>query len=175
MSTKLVLLREDQDIHADRPSLVMDVTDRQSILAGQKVLQEKEGKLHILVNKYVYAVSDEGSTRPSCPYLLSHSAGQVGPVSRFFNDMSAPEHASPETLGRALFENESFEAWSQIYSINTFSIFFVTTAFLGLLAKGGEERPGYLSCVINNSSVSAHWKLAQNHVRLFAQHVTTYS
>ena len=87
------------------------------------------------------------------------------PVSPFFNQMDAPEHASAETLGRALFESESFESWAQIYTVNSASIFFVTTAFLGLLAKGSEDRPGYTSCVINNSSISAHIKLAQNHVR----------
>ncbi len=29
----------------------MDVTSKESILEAKKVLQEKEGKLHILVNK----------------------------------------------------------------------------------------------------------------------------
>ncbi|KAF7795373.1 hypothetical protein EIP86_006530 [Pleurotus ostreatoroseus] len=90
-------------------------------------------------------------------------AGQTGPLSKFFNDTDAPEHQSAETLGRALFDNESFEGWSEVYSINSASIFFVTTAFLGLLAKGSEDRPGYESCVVNISSISGHMKLAQNH------------
>ena len=96
--------------------------------------------------------------------LVQFSAGQTGPVSAFFNDMNAPEHQSAETLGRALFENESFEEWSQLYTVNTSAIFFVTTAFLGLLAKGSEDKPGYTSCVVNNSSISGYNKLAQNHV-----------
>lgn len=29
----------------------MDVTDRESISAAQKVIKEKEGRLHILINK----------------------------------------------------------------------------------------------------------------------------
>lgn len=32
--------------------LSLDVTSRESILAAKKVIEEKEGKLHILVNKY---------------------------------------------------------------------------------------------------------------------------
>ncbi len=32
----------------------MDVTDKESILSATKVLEEQEGKLHILVNKCVY-------------------------------------------------------------------------------------------------------------------------
>ena len=31
----------------------MDVTSKPSILEAKKVIQEKEGKLHILVNKWV--------------------------------------------------------------------------------------------------------------------------
>lgn len=92
------------------------------------------------------------------------SAGITGPVSKFFNDLSSPEHKDPETLGRALFESESFEAWSDVYTFNTFSVFFVTTAFLGLLAKGSEDQPGYTSSVVNITSISALMKLAQNHV-----------
>ncbi|GJE88537.1 NAD(P)-dependent dehydrogenase [Phanerochaete sordida] len=121
--------------------LVMDVTDRESIAAVQKELQTREGKLHILVN----------------------NAGQSGPVSKFFNDMTAPEHQSAETLGQAMFKNESFEAWAELYSINSSSIFFVTMAFLGLLAKGSEDRANYTSCVVNITSISGLWKLAQNH------------
>jgi NAD(P)-dependent dehydrogenase (short-subunit alcohol dehydrogenase family) len=86
-------------------------------------------------------------------------------MSPFLGDTSAPQHQSAETLGEALFQNESFEAWAQLYSINVSSIFFVTTALLGLLAAGGAERQLYPSCVINISSISGHTKLAQTHVR----------
>jgi len=64
-----------------------------------------------------------------------------------------------------LFDNESFEAWSELYRINTFSIFFVTNAFLGLLDKGSREKEGYTSSVINITSISGIMKLAQKHVR----------
>lgn len=52
-----------------------------------------------------------------------------------------------------------------MYSCNTFSAFFVTTAFLGLLAKGSDDKPGYTSNVVNITSISSLMKLAQNHVR----------
>lgn len=96
--------------------------------------------------------------------LLLKSAGIVGPVSRFFNDTSAPEHKDTETLGRAMFENESFEEWSNVYKSNTFSIYFVTMAFLGLLAKGSEDSKEYTSCVVNITSISGVIKVAQCHV-----------
>ncbi|KZT09305.1 short-chain dehydrogenase [Laetiporus sulphureus 93-53] len=121
--------------------MVMDVTDRKSISAGQEVIASKEGRLHIMVN----------------------NAGQTGPVSKFLEDPNAPEQKDPETLGRAMFNNESFEEWTGIYSINAFSIYFVTTAFLGLLAKGSADIPGYTSSVINITSISGIIKLSQNH------------
>ncbi|KIM89074.1 hypothetical protein PILCRDRAFT_61207 [Piloderma croceum F 1598] len=122
-------------------SLSMDVTDKSSILKARNFIAEKEGRLHILVN----------------------NAGQVGPVSRFLNDNSAPERKDASTLGQALFDNESFDSWADLYKINTFSIFFVTTAFLGLLDNGSREKEGYTSSVINITSISGITKLAQRH------------
>ncbi|KIM43364.1 hypothetical protein M413DRAFT_444192 [Hebeloma cylindrosporum] len=119
----------------------MDVTDKTSISKAKKFIEEKEGRLHILVN----------------------NAGQVGPVSSFLSDASAPERKDAESLGTALFNNESFEAWGSHYQINSAAIFFVTTAFLGLLAKGSQDVDGYWSSVINITSISGIIKVAQDH------------
>jgi NAD(P)-dependent dehydrogenase (short-subunit alcohol dehydrogenase family) len=142
--------------------LPMDATDKESILKARDVIAETEGKLHILVNKSVI----NNISLYSFHSDLTNSAGQVGPVSRFLNDASAPERKDASTLGQALFDNESFEAWADLYKINTFSIFFVTTAFLGLLDKGSREKDGYTSSVINITSISGIMKLAQRHVRI---------
>ncbi|KAJ7935435.1 NAD(P)-binding protein [Mycena leptocephala] len=119
----------------------MDVTSRESISEVKKLIQEKEGKLHILVNKTSW------STSP------------------FLGDPSAPELKDAETLGQSLFNNETFSEWADLYAINTFSTFFVTTAFLGLLDKGTRESqtPGFSSSVINITSMSGVIKLAQEH------------
>lgn len=98
--------------------------------------------------------------------IRTTSAGITGPVSRFFNDTSLPQHQDAETLGRAMFENESFEEWADVYKSNTFSVYFMTMAFLGLLAKGSEDVDGYTSCVVNITSISGLIKLSQCHVRL---------
>ncbi|EGN98452.1 hypothetical protein SERLA73DRAFT_183468 [Serpula lacrymans var. lacrymans S7.3] len=121
--------------------LQMDATKKESILAAREVISQQEGKLHILVN----------------------NAGQVGPCSDFLNQPSPTAPKDAATLGQALFDNESFEEWSDLYAINTFSIFFVTTAFAGLLDKGSKDVEGYTSCVINTTSISGLIKLAQRH------------
>ncbi|EPS94539.1 hypothetical protein FOMPIDRAFT_1026145 [Fomitopsis schrenkii] len=120
--------------------LVMDVTDKESIIASQKVIQHSEGKLHILVN----------------------NAGISGPLTPWFNDSSAPQHKDTETLGRALFDSASYNDWGSLFGINTSALHFVTTAFLGLLAEGSKDEALYTSSVINVTSISGNIKLAQN-------------
>ncbi|CAE7217611.1 unnamed protein product [Rhizoctonia solani] len=124
----------------------LDVTNKESIESAVRVVSsENDGKLDILVN----------------------NAGQVGPASKFFSDPNAPERKDTETLGTALFRNESFQEWSDLFSINVSSIFFVSTAFLGLLEKASKAREaetgGWSSSIINIASVSGQMKQAQNH------------
>lgn len=69
----------------------------------------------------------------------------------------------------ALFNNETSEQWGKVYAINAFSIYFVTVAFLGLLAKGSAH---YNSVVINITSISGITKLAQRHVSPWGLHLS---
>lgn len=64
-----------------------------------------------------------------------------------------------------MFDNDTFDDWANLYKINTFSIYYVTNAFLGLLDAAGRETPEYTSSVINITSISGVTKLAQKHVR----------
>ena len=143
--------------------LHMDVTDKESILKVKTYIEEKEGKLHVLVNKFVRSIYSWVRYK----WLTSSytSAGQIGPISPFLNNKEAPENKTAESLGTALFNCQSFESWASHSSVNLASIFFVTTAFLGLLAKGSEDTEGYWSSVVNITSISGIIKLAQNHVR----------
>ncbi|CAE6436587.1 unnamed protein product [Rhizoctonia solani] len=119
--------------------LELDVGDKDSIRKAVKTIEQNDGKLDILVN----------------------NAGITGPSSPFFNDESAPENKSAAALGTALFENEKVEDWQGLYGNNVASIFFVTTAFLGLLAKASEQRGPWSASVINISSVSGQIRISQ--------------
>lgn len=44
--------------------IAMDVTSRESILEAKKVIEEKEGKLHVLVNKCVRLPSSLNIIQP---------------------------------------------------------------------------------------------------------------
>lgn len=63
-----------------------------------------------------------------------------------------------------MFDAASYDDWTNVHKTNTFAIYFVTMAFLGLLVKGGEETTGFSSCVVNITSVAGVAKLAQCHV-----------
>ena len=139
--------------------ITMDVTDKPSILQGRDLIAQKEGKLHILVNKFVLFLL--------IPLFCAEldSAGQVGPMTPFLSSENAPERKDASTLGQAMFDNDTFEDWANLFKINTFSIYYVTNAFLGLLDAAGREKTGYTSSVINITSISGITKLTQNHVR----------
>ncbi|KAG8706880.1 Splicing factor [Ceratobasidium sp. 395] len=121
--------------------LELDVTDKTSIKNAVQTIQQNEGKLDLLFN----------------------NAGQSGPKSPFFNDESAPENKDPHTLGSAIHFTLFVVEWNNLYTINTSSIFFVTTAFLGLLHKASEERGAWSAGIINTSSISGQMKRSQNH------------
>jgi NAD(P)-dependent dehydrogenase (short-subunit alcohol dehydrogenase family) len=81
------------------------------------------------------------------------------------NKPDAPELKDGDSMGMALF-NEDITAWGDLFKINVSSIFFVTTAFLGLLERGSKDfGPKFQSSVINVTSISGLIKLAQDHVR----------
>ncbi|KAH9980058.1 short-chain dehydrogenase [Lactifluus volemus] len=118
--------------------LSLDVSNRDSIAEAKALIEEKEGRLHILRRG-------------------------LGPLTSFLNDPQAPENANAETLGSALFNDDGMDAWATLYKINTFSIYYMTTAFLGLLDKGSREIEGYTSSVVNITSISGILKIAQRH------------
>jgi NAD(P)-dependent dehydrogenase (short-subunit alcohol dehydrogenase family) len=84
------------------------------------------------------------------------------------NNPSPTAHKEAGPLSEYLFNNESFEEWSSLYAINTFSIYFTTVAFLDLLDKGSKDKEGFSSSVINITSISGLIKVAQRHVSRLA-------
>ena len=134
------------------------MTDKASIRKVKSHIEKEDGKLHVLVNKYAKAFKPNPCTQRFA------SAGQVGPGSWFLHDPSGPQHKDAETLGTAVFEGEGIDEWANLFTINTSSIFFMTMAFLGLLAKGSEDVQDHWSSVINISSISGITKLSQSHV-----------
>jgi len=130
-----------QDTMGSLIALKMDTTNKDDIQQAVQKLRNDEGKLHILVN----------------------NAGQSGPTSPELNKPSPTAPKKAEEIGQYLFNNETFEEWSSLFSVNTFSVYFMTVAFLELLEKGSQDKPGFTSNVINITSISGLVKIAQRH------------
>lgn len=88
--------------------------------------------------------------------LLVCNAGVSGPKAE-------PDSEQASELKETLFEEESFEQWSETYNTNVSSVYFTTVAFLPLL-QAAKESHGHLSpSVIVISSMSGIMSHAQGH------------
>ncbi|KAL8658017.1 MAG: hypothetical protein Q9226_001351 [Calogaya cf. arnoldii] len=129
--------------------IVMDVTCKESIKGVVDHITTTEGYLNLLVNN-----AGVWTAKPSVD----------------------PE-AGPEAFGKAMFE-ESIDAWQKAFLTNATSIYFVTAAFLPLLARSGSSPTGKTGSVINNTSNSGFLRmtedsqLAYNVSKAAAVHVT---
>ncbi|KAI1358106.1 NAD(P)-binding protein [Xylaria arbuscula] len=114
--------------------LVMDVTDKESIKGAVAHIEAREGYLNILVNN-----AGVWTSRPT-----------VKPAD------------GPEAFGAAMFEEEIEDTWQQSFLTNSTSPYFVTAAFLPLLAKAVSSPAKQVGTVINNASVSGLLRMTQN-------------
>ncbi|KAF2722971.1 NAD(P)-binding protein [Polychaeton citri CBS 116435] len=118
-------------------ALQMDVCSKDSIRAGVAEIAKNEKCINFLVNNA--GVTFEGPR---------YSGG-------------IPE-GSVEDVSKQLFEDQGFEEWDRIYRTNVSTCYFVSAAFLPLLAaaktKGGFSESG---SILNVSSISGITKESQ--------------
>jgi len=63
----------------------------------------------------------------------------------------------PKSISEHFMKSE-FEQWEDTFRTNVSSAFFMSMAFLPILAKGHEVTPGYSSSIVNVSSISGAMK-----------------
>ncbi|RYO94230.1 hypothetical protein DL766_002260 [Monosporascus sp. MC13-8B] len=114
--------------------IVMDVTSKDSIKAVVAEISEGEGHLDLLVNN------------------AGFWAGRA---------LAKPEEG-PEAFGNAMFAESIEDAWQKAFLTNSTSPYFVTAAFLPLLAKAAQGPTGRVGSVINNTSASGFLRLTLN-------------
>ncbi|KAI5923039.1 hypothetical protein F4810DRAFT_711081 [Camillea tinctor] len=114
--------------------LVMDVTSKESIRKAVDEIAQKETCVNILVN----------------------NAGT------WLGRTLARPTDGPEVFGKAMFDEEMEGNWQKTFHTNSTSIFFVTAAFLPLLAKSEASPTGKIGSVINNTSISGSLRMSQN-------------
>ncbi|PPJ54319.1 hypothetical protein CBER1_06124 [Cercospora berteroae] len=116
-----------QSIKGSIIPLVADISRKDEITRLVKELEEREPHVDIVIN----------------------NAG-------IYSSRQCPEGSNAEEVRRNLFdtENATFENWNDVYRTNVAAIYFVTTAFLPLLQRASDRRPGWTSTVINISSIN---------------------
>lgn len=92
--------------------------------------------------------------------LTSHApvtaAGISGPKAE-------PESEDAAELKRTLWDNESFEEWSETYNTDVSAVYFTTVAFLPLLQAAAKKTRSMAPSVIVISSMSGIMRHAQGH------------
>lgn len=102
------------------------------------------------------AMSNELASKEKHINLLVAAAG----VS---SEKAEPDTESASEFKKRVFENESFEGWSETYTTDVTAVYFTTVALLPLL-QAGTESHGHLSAsVIVISSMSGIMRHAQGH------------
>lgn len=107
--------------------IVADVSTKEGIIALRDAIGANETHLNLLVN--------------------NHGVSMGAP-----NINDCPQTA--EGLSKKMFEDESFERWSETYTINTTSYYFTSFAFLPLLAAAKSSPAGEAGNIVILSSMS---------------------
>jgi NAD(P)-dependent dehydrogenase (short-subunit alcohol dehydrogenase family) len=64
---------------------------------------------------------------------------------------------SAQSISEHFWKSEP-ESWADTFKTNVVAVYYMSIAFLPLLAKGCETTPGYTSSIINVSSISGAMK-----------------
>ncbi|KAF2011034.1 NAD(P)-binding protein [Aaosphaeria arxii CBS 175.79] len=89
--------------------------------------------------------------------LLVNNAGIARDDKTKFSTAGQPDLDDAEAIS-AHFWNSEPDSWADTFRTNVTGLYFMSVAFLPLLAKGREVTPGYTSSVINVTSISGFMK-----------------
>lgn len=132
-------LKEAETQHSSGGSIIalqMDVTSKDSIKEGVKFIESKEKHINFLVN-------NAGITSVN-----------YGPNGQPKGDIRA--------ISEEMFNNQDFNDWTWVYSIDVASYYFTSVAFLPLLVAARENGYEEAGSILNISSMSGITKNSQN-------------
>ncbi|KAI1653396.1 NAD(P)-binding protein [Daldinia decipiens] len=114
--------------------IAMDITSKDSVRGVVAEITQKEGFVNVLVNN-----AGTWAGRPT-----------------------AKAEDGPEAFSEAMLAESNEDNWQKSFDVNCTSQYFVTAAFLPLLAKAESGPTGRIGSVINNSSVGGILRMSQN-------------
>jgi len=106
----------------------------------------------------VKRLADEmASKEPKGIQLLVNNAGVARDDDTKFSSAGQPDMKDPQAISDHFWKTGP-EQWAETFKINVTGAYWMSIAFLPLLAKGRESTPGYTSSVVNVSSISGQMK-----------------
>ncbi|KAI1322462.1 hypothetical protein F5Y16DRAFT_404478 [Xylariaceae sp. FL0255] len=134
------VLEQTAKTHSTGPGQIIplpgDVSIKDEALRIAKELEAKEPKgLHLLVNNAGVARDDETK----------------------FSSKGQPDMKDPKAISEHFLQTKE-EQWAETLRINVTGAYWMSMAFLPLLAKGNEVTSGYSSQIVNVSSISGAMK-----------------
>lgn len=106
------------------------------------------------IKKFVDKISSE---EPNGIQLLVNNAGIARDYATEFASNPAPDLQDPVAISEHVWKSDP-ESWQQNFTTNCMGGYFMSIAFLPLLAQGCDVKPGYTSSVVNVTSNSAFLK-----------------
>ncbi|KJX93735.1 short chain dehydrogenase/reductase like protein [Zymoseptoria brevis] len=89
--------------------------------------------------------------------LLVNNAGVARDDDTKFSSNGEPDMSSAEAISKHFLRSDG-QQWTDTFTTNVSAQFFMSMAFLPLLATGGQSTPGFSSSVVNVSSISGAMK-----------------
>ncbi|KAI1801239.1 NAD(P)-binding protein [Daldinia bambusicola] len=115
--------------------ITMDVTSKDSIRKVAAEITEKEGFVNILVNNAGF----------------------------YSGKLPLKAEDGPEAFSEAMLADSKEDSWQKSFDVNCTSQYFVTAAFLPLLAKSASSPIGKVGSVINNASAGGLVRTSHNY------------
>lgn len=128
-----------------------------------KVYGTGPGSIHVLVgdvskkDEAIRLSKELESREPGGIQLLVNNAGIARDVDTKFSTNGEPDFKDAKAVSEHFLKTKE-EQWAETMQTNVAAHYFMSMAFLPLLAKGGSKTPGYSSQIVNVSSISGAMK-----------------
>ncbi|RKL04743.1 hypothetical protein BFJ71_g3525 [Fusarium oxysporum] len=129
----------------------------------QKTYGTGPGSIHVLPgdvserDEAIRLAEEVGNKEPNGIHLLVNNAGIAEDDNTKFSSAGEPDTSDAKALSEHFLKTEP-QQWANTLKTNVTGPYYMSMAFLPLLAKGRETTPGYSSQIVNVSSISGAMK-----------------
>ncbi|KAM0264585.1 hypothetical protein ACHAPA_008250 [Fusarium lateritium] len=129
----------------------------------QKTYSIGPGSIHILPgdvsqkDEAIRLAEEISQKEPNGIHLLVNNAGIARDDDTKFSTVGEPDMTDPKAISDHFMSTKP-EQWTETLQTNLTGPYYMSMAFLPLLAKGREVTPGYTSQIVNVSSISGAMK-----------------